>query len=474
MLSLQSIHDQRPRILLNHNQKIIHLLHRTTGGPRLKDLLRFQSQSIIAIVDELIHKSSTYKQFTRDQVFDKNLDTLKKARGVKYRNRVAKRRISDLYIMQLAKGEEQLREKISFFWHDHFPVNVKNPGQTLSYLNTIRKHALGSFRELLHAVSREKAMILYLDNNKNIEGQPNENFAREVMELFTLGIGHYTENDVLEAARAFTGWNNKNNGDFIHIQKHHDKGSKTILGQTGQFTGDDVLNILLDNKQTSRYITSKLYQFLTGQTIPNGIKDSLSDQFYNSDYDICLLLRLILNAEDFYAPSVVSQKIKSPIELITNLVRLLNLEFKNATYLYKIQMKLGQIVLYPPNVSGWTFGKSWIDLNTVTERLELGDKFLSNKTIRINKPLLSLEGDEDSGEDGRPKNGNQFNFSSIENFLHLDPEENMKQLAQLLFNRLSNHLDVLIAELTNRWLTGDISTKDLLIVLLSQPEYQLN
>ena len=198
------------------------------------------------------------------------------------------------FLEKMVNSKNQLQEKMAFFWHGHFATRLNNPKFNKHQLNIIRKHALGNFRELLFEVSKSPAMLSFLNNQQNKKGHPNENFAREVMELFTMGIGNYTEKDIREAARAFTGWGFDKEANFIERTKQHDEDTKTFLGKTGNFTGDDVLNIILEQKTTAKFITAKIYKFFVNEKPDETIINELSDSFYHSNYDIKKLIHKIL------------------------------------------------------------------------------------------------------------------------------------------------------------------------------------
>src|SRR5215203_1220305 len=196
--------------------------------------------------------------------------------------------------------DAQLREKMAFFWHGHFTCRNLNVFYQQGLLDIIRRNALGSFRDMLHEVSRSAAMLNFLNNQQNRKDHPNENFAREVMELFTLGRGNYSENDVKEAARAFTGWGANIAGEFVFRQFQHDSGTKTVLGNTGNHSGEDVLDILLGQKQTSKYITQKIYRFFVNENADKEKENWLADGFYSSDYNISKLMEDIFTSDWFY------------------------------------------------------------------------------------------------------------------------------------------------------------------------------
>lgn len=276
------------------------------------------------------------------------------------------------WLEEMTHSKAQLREKMALFWHGHFASRNINILYQQQLLDIIRGQALGNFKDLLRAVSKSAAMLAFLNNQQNKKQHPNENFAREVMELFTLGRGNYTETDVKEAARAFTGWGFRLNGEFVFRQFAHDNAGKTFLGKTGAFDGDAVLDILLDQRQTARFITRKIYRFLVNEDkVPEDRLILLADRFYDSDYNIMHLLDDIFQSDWFYDRENTGTKIKSPIELWVGLRRTLPLELENDESQLLIQKMLGQILFNPPNVAGWPGGKTWIDSSSLMLRLRL-------------------------------------------------------------------------------------------------------
>jgi uncharacterized protein (DUF1800 family) len=275
------------------------------------------------------------------------------------------------FLDKMVNSKEQMKEKMAFFWHGHFASRVQNPKFNRQILNVIRKNALGNFKDLLFEVSQAPAMLSFLNNQQNKKDHPNENFAREVMELFTMGRGNYTEKDIREGARAFTGWGFDKEGNFIERKKQHDEGTKTFLGKTGDFTGTDVLNIILEQKATAKFITTKIYKFFVNENVDEGIVNKLSHNFYQSGYDIKKLMTEIFSSSWFYDRKNIGNRIKSPIELMAGMMRTLPMNIQNPENLIVYQKLLGQMLLYPPNVSGWPNGKSWIDSSTLMLRLQI-------------------------------------------------------------------------------------------------------
>lgn len=277
-----------------------------------------------------------------------------------------------------------LMEKTALFWHGHFATKLDNPYYDQKLLNVFRRNALGNFGDMLRQVSKSPAMLQFLNNRQNKKQHPNENFAREVMELFTLGRGHYSEDDVKEAARAFTGWTIDEHGDFIFREKQHDPDVKKFLGKTGNFNGDDILNILLEQKQTAIFITQKLYRYYVSDVkIDDRHVRQLADSFYDSNYDIAALLRKIFTEDWFYSERTRGAKIKSPMELLTGYQRMLPMEFGNENMVINLQRVLGQYLFNPPNVAGWPGGKSWIDSSSLVIRMRLPEALFMSKELDL-------------------------------------------------------------------------------------------
>ncbi len=299
------------------------------------------------------------------------------------RSRDGLKTLNLLWLEEMIGSEAQLREKMSFFWHGHFACRVINIYFQQQLINTIRSNALENFGELLRSVSKSPAMLSFLNNQQNKKQHPNENFAREVMELFTLGRGNYTEYDIKEAARAFTGWGFNGQGEFVNRPLVHDNGNKTIFGRTGNFDGDDVIDMLLEKEDTARFITTKIYRYFVNDTINNELIKILSKQFFESGYNIQQLLQNIYTSDWFYNDENIGTKIKSPVELIVGLRRFIPLEIQNAEAQLLVQRVLGQVLFYPPNVAGWPGGKNWIDSSSLMFRLAFPLVITGNSSLNI-------------------------------------------------------------------------------------------
>ena len=286
-------------------------------------------------------------------------------------------RMALAWMDRMATSPAQLREKMTLFWHGHFACRVRRPEAALRLHNTTRQHALGKFGDLLRAVSREPAILDFLNNRQNRRQHPNENFARELMELFTMGRGQYTEQDVKEAARAFTGWTYDANGFKIKA-RDHDDGPKTFLGRTGNLTGDDVLAIILEQPATATFIVTKIWRFFVSDTPDPARVAPLADAFRRSDYDLTALMTSVFAADWFYEAAHVGSHLKSPVELLAGLRRTLGLTLDNPQPLLGYQRALGQTLFQPPNVAGWPGGRAWIDSSSLLLRLQLPAILLRN------------------------------------------------------------------------------------------------
>jgi uncharacterized protein (DUF1800 family) len=284
----------------------------------------------------------------------------------------------------MASGDSMLREKMTLFWHGHFACRIRQPLLTQIQNNVIRENALGKFSDLLLAISKDPGMLQFLNNQQNKKNSPNENFAREVMELFTLGRGNYSEKDIKEAARAFTGWGANPKGEFVFRTNQHDDGQKTFQGKTGNFKGEDILNIILQNPKASTFICTKIYRYFVNENVDNQIVESMAKRFRSKDYDIKDLMEYTFKSDWFYLPENIGTRIKSPVELLVGLQRNFGINFQQKQPILFIQKALGQILFYPPNVAGWSGGKNWIDSSTLMTRMKLPELIFKDSEITFN------------------------------------------------------------------------------------------
>lgn len=279
------------------------------------------------------------------------------------------------WLYRMVYTTRPLVEKMTLFWHNHFATSfrkVRNADYMIKQNQLLREHALGSFRELLRKIGRDPAMMVWLDSNQNRKGHPNENYAREVMELFTLGIGNYTEDDIKEAARAFTGWQiKKESGEAVFLPKRHDGGVKTLLGYSGSFNSDDVVDILFKQKALPRFMARKLLTFFASPNPPDDWVEQVAFDFATKPTAGEVLENLFLS-ERFYAPENRQTLVKTPAEFVAGTLRTLNMPPVKAHT--GMMRKMGQELYVPPNVAGWPGGENWLNSSLLLTRCQFAEK----------------------------------------------------------------------------------------------------
>jgi len=308
------------------------------------------------------------------------------------------RRIAYWWGGRMLSTHRPLEEKMTLFWHGHFANSedkIRDFRKMLLQNETLRAHATGNFGALVLAVAEDPAMLYFLDAGVNVKGAPNENFAREIMELFTMGVGNYSEHDIREAARAFTGWNSDDLTFVVHPAQHDD-GDKTVLGRTGNFDGTDVIRIILEQPVTAEFIAAKIYRYLVRDEISPETRTRLGAVLRDAGYEFKPLLRTILMSRDFYSRASVGTHIKSPVELVVSTYRRLGArEMPSMPDFNDVTRTLGQTLFWPPTVAGWSQGRSWMTPGLLLERGNFarsvffpdidflpGDRYAYDPTIR--------------------------------------------------------------------------------------------
>ena len=370
-------------------REILHLYNRFGFGLLHSQVEKLNGLSNKELVNRFIKSSEETSQLVLDLSYlaefkGKELDgNTKKLLRDKLKN--SSLELNHLWVKQMVTTEAALRERMTLFWHGHFACMIRNGLYDLQQNSVLRTHALGNFRTLLIEVSKSAGMINYLNTRQNTKQAPNENFARELMELFTIGRDNYTENDIKEAARAFTGWNHLSDGSFKFKSKKHDFGVKTFFGKTGNWKGEDIIDILLSDRRTADFIASKLYFYFVSDVVNKSHIQEISEQLYSSNYDILSTVRLIMLSDWFYDEEIVGKKIKSPVDLIVCLAKQCYLNIEEKKSIIAIQRQLGQELLAPPNVAGWPGGKRWIDSSSLLFRIKLASMILNDGNIAWNE-----------------------------------------------------------------------------------------
>jgi uncharacterized protein (DUF1800 family) len=295
-------------------------------------------------------------------------------------------RLSAWWLDRMLKTAHPLREKMTLFWHNHFATSnakVQNARYMLTQYHLLQKHALGSFGELLVAMGTDPAMLVWLDTVTSTRGNPNENYARELMELFSLGIGNYTEADIREAAKAFTGYEIKDGKGTLN-SRQHDGGAKNVFGKSGRYQGEDIARLCLEKDACPRFIVRKLYRYLVSESgdAPAELIDPLAQRYREWDFDTGKLVATILRSNLFFSPPAYRAKIKSPVEFAAGIVRALE-GAAGALPLAEALEGLGQVLFAPPSVKGWDGGPAWLNAQTLLARNNLALALTSTEDTRF-------------------------------------------------------------------------------------------
>ncbi len=362
--------------MVSKQKKIQHLFLRAGFGETPERINSLLNTSMSSIVEQLFADSQNYQDMTYLSYPLPQDDEEKGAGNLKILAQFIKsykerEELNTEWISRMATTPGVLREKMTFFWHNHFATSTPFAYLMQVQNNTLREYALGNFSDMLHAIAKDPAMIIFLNNQQNKKAHPNENFAREVMELFTLGVGNYTEDDIKESARAFTGWSVDRRGEYQFNENQHDDGDKQFLGQKGDFNGDDILNIILSKKEVSVFVTTKIYREFVNPVVDTNRVSQLAESFYQSNYDISALMKQIFTSDWFYDEENIGAKVCSPVELIVRYKKLINVDTPNPKTILDLQKGLSQVLFFPPNVAGWKGGNTWIDSSSLMLRLTI-------------------------------------------------------------------------------------------------------
>jgi uncharacterized protein (DUF1800 family) len=376
-----------------------HLLSRATFGATPAEIRAVEAMDYAAAIDRLLeakHASALtpppswikegpaeLREAQKEAQEKKGVDgkPLKVVRPVQEQAR----ELRNWWVEEMLATDQPLVERMTLFWHNHFTSSlekVKYAPAMYRQNELFRREAFGNFGRLLKAVARDPAMLIYLDGVRSVARQPNENFARELLELFTLGEGHYTEADIRNAARAFTGWTiDRRTGAFRNNEQAHDPGAKTFLGQTGPFTGDDIVAILLKQPRTAELVVEKLWrEFVSLKPDPAEVK-RLAGILRSGNYEMKPLLRAMFLSPAFREPTNRGALIKSPVDLVVGSVHMLGLPVPEKTQLVRMLQGLGQLPFNPPNVKGWAGGESWITTYTLLLRQQFLRRMVEATTV---------------------------------------------------------------------------------------------
>lgn len=348
-----------------------HLLARTGLGTRSADLGHIMGLSPSEAVDWILERQES----PDDVVASERLAHAVLASG-------DSRQLAATWVHRMLQTENPAQEKSVVFWHGHFATGAEKVDDARLVWNQnalLREHAHGSFADMVHGIAKDPAMLIYLDSESNRKAHPNENFARELMELFCLGEGHYSEEDVQELARCFTGWEVKRL-QFRKNRYQQDRGKKTVLGESGEFDGEDGVDIVLQQSQVAPFIVGKLvrYYVCDEPEFSGAVIEPLAKQFRDGGYQVRPVLSTLFKSNLFFSDSAVAKKIKSPVDLAIGLMRTMEVT-TNSNVLSEGMAKVGQGLFYPPNVKGWDGGRTWINSATLLGRANLVERLLNDE-----------------------------------------------------------------------------------------------
>lgn len=391
---------------------VSHLLSRTLFGYTKNDLNFALSQTLESYVDNFLLADFEMPQDPGFWVNDTS----------SYNNSVRSRELTYWwYNLMLTQGHT-LREKMVLFWHNHFVSElsvVKLPQRMFHQNNLFRENAFGNFKKLTKLVTIDPAMLLYLDGTKNRKEDPNENYARELMELFTLGIGNYTESDIAEAARALTGWQVEGLEPYFNDERFDDT-QKIFMNESGNFNHTDIIDIIFNKHETAIFICRKLYKEFVFFEPDEPVIEELANILRENDYVLKPVLSALFKSEHFHSSKIVGAKIKSPVEHVVTLEKQFKLFTPDYEYMRNVANDIGQTLFSPPNVAGWEGDKTWISTNTLPARHIFSDKVISgNKSkLKILEFARSFENSE---------NVVQFIDDVVDVFFSYKLSENRKQ-----------------------------------------------
>jgi uncharacterized protein (DUF1800 family) len=462
--------------------KAAHLLNRAGFGGSPAEIAALHKRGMHGALDQLFDAPDDVAQFPKpDWAEPRDLRALRdeirklpederrsKMQAIRKEQQAQTMELIGWWLGRMRNSPNPLREKMTLFWHGHFATSMRKVRQSFlmwQQNETLRRNALGNFASLVKAISRDPAMMIFLDTNQSRRSRPNENFARELMELFTLGIGNYTETDIREAARAFTGYKiNPRTGTFRFAQLQHDDGQKEFSGETGPFDGDDIIDLILEKPACAKFIVKKVWEFFVYENPEDGLLNQLAMNFRVGNYEIRPLMRQIFGSAEFYSPKAVRTQIKSPVQWLTQTAKICEAQPPRGRVVIQALRQLGQVPFAPPSVKGWDGGKSWITTSTLLLRYNLAGLFV--------------------GAAGPPRNRRDRKYLRWDgvDVARLVPQElrsDPHQLVQTLTVRVfqdpltERQTEAFVGFWKNKSNPDDDDARGLLHLMMSTPHYQL-
>ncbi len=444
-----------------------HLYRRAAFGAGWPELQEALKKGPEAALDSLLAGKPLIDPGYTTAQFNQIVDAPPKSQA-RYRSFEETNEIQARWLYAMVYTPHPLLERLTLFWHNHFATSIAKVGQPALMLKQnmlLRKHALGKFRPFLLEMSKDPAMLIWLDSNSNVKGTANENYARELMELFSLGVGNYTEKDIKEAARAFTGWHTAGQ-EFVFNNSQHDDDPKTVLEQTGNWDGGDIVRILLDRKDKAgavapRFLARKLYRHFISEreALPDSLIEPLAKRLFETDYNLADLMGVMLRSRLFFSSHAYRQRIKSPAEFVVGTLRALKDRDAGVGMqeLASVMEGLGQTLFAPPNVKGWDGGRAWLNSATHLARHNAAWAFVGGESPELKDAVSPLP--------------------PIEKFAGKEPE---KQLAFLLDLFLQGDVEKAAHEKLTEYLKTESKEeargkrlRETAHLILLMPEYQL-
>jgi len=400
--------------------------------------------------------------------------------------RLQRERLMELrgwWLQQMVKGPRPLQERMTLFWHGHFATSfdkVRDAYYMWRQNDIFRRLATGNWELLLLEVGKDPAMLVWLDQAQSRKEHPNENFAREVMELFALGEGHYTEHDITEGARALTGWSlDRLEQSYVYRSFFHDNGDKTIFGKTGNFGGDDFINMIVGQPQAAKFITAKVWTYFAGSEPRAGLSDALAANFRENGNNFKPFLQTMFRCEEFYSPEIIRNQVKSPVQWLVGSVRMLQCELPPPLVSWGMLRQLGQDLFAPPNVKGWDGGVTWITTNTLLTRYNDAQALVQGSLPPLSAGDFSGKGAGNGQKAMKVMQRMRIGGVNIDRILSPEDRDNNHSIIASLQKRLfqtdlkKDQQDALQEFLDSK---TKMSTTDILTairLMMSTPEYQV-
>ena len=387
------------------------------------------------------------------------------------------------WLARMARGPRPLQEKMALFWHGHFATSfekVRDAYFMWRQNDIIRRLATGNWPLLLLEVGKDPAMLVWLDQAQSRREHPNENFAREVMELFTLGEGHYTEHDITEAARALTGWSlERQQQRYVYRPLLHDGGEKTIFGHSGHFDGDAFIELIVAQPPAAKFITAKIWNYFAGDMPAPELNEALAAHFRANGNHFKPFLRALFRSEEFYSPEIVRNQVKSPVQWLVGTARMLECDLPPTLVSWGLTRQLGQDLFAPPNVKGWDGGVTWITTNTLLTRYNDAQSLVDGTVPPLTANDFGGKGAGNGQKAMKALQRLRIGGVSVEKILTPEEREHNPAILASLQNRLfqtdlkKNQQETMQAFLDAKTKMSDADIRTAIRLMMSTPEYQV-